>query len=332
MDKILVTGGSGFIGRSLVKLLAEKGYRVTSLDKTGARTQKIVFNHENVEWVSGDTRDWTLIDSLVKGKDAVIHLAASSSFLMHEENDLDACTYTLIGFKSVMEAMKKRGTPKIVWASTSAVYEGNELPYHEKMTLNPPDSKAGCKIFCEQEARRYSDRYGIQCIGMRPFSVYGVGEHSKGGYANVISLFAWAMLKNKRPVVWGDGSQTRDFIFVEDAAKGFLAALEKNLGTQELNLGTGKETSFNQIIQIINEELDTNLDPIYVPVPIKIYANRLLADISQMKQALDFSPLVSVREGIKKVLNFARDQIDSSNLEKNQHYYLTLPFIEKAAL
>ena len=119
----------------------------------------------------------------VVGKDAVIHLAAPSSFLMHEEDDLEACNFTMMGFKTVMEAMRACGVRRIAWASTSAVYEGNSVPYYEEMTLEPPDSKAGCKHWCEMEARRYADRYGFVSVALRPFSVYGVGEHTKGGYA-----------------------------------------------------------------------------------------------------------------------------------------------------
>lgn len=324
MKDLFLTGGAGFIGRSLVKMLADKGYKLTVLDNYRFSNQSQLFEHKNVNWVSGDTRNWELVSSLVKGKDAVIHLAAPSSFLMHEENDLEACHFTLMGFKTVMEAMRKHGIPKIVWASTSAVYERNDVPYVENMILNPPDSKAGCKLFCEQEARRYSERYGITCIGMRPFSVYGVGEHTKGGYANVVSLFSWAMLNDERPVLWGDGSQTRDYIFVEDAARAFVLALEKDIETQELNVGYGVEHTFNQVVDIINQELGKNLDPIYVPVPIKIYAHRLWADMAITEKAIGFKPQINLREGIKRVLKFTRELQDSQKLTDMQHYYLNL--------
>lgn len=324
MGKIFLTGGAGFIGRCLVRMLADKGYKVTVLDNFRFSNQHQLFKHKNVEWVSGDTRDWELVSSLVKGKDAVIHLAAPSSFLMHEENDLEACNFTLMGFKTVMEAMKKHGVPKIVWASTSAVYERNDVPYHEGMTLNPPDSKAGCKLFCEQEARRYSERYGITCIGMRPFSVYGVGEHTKGGYANVVSLFSWAILNNKTPIVWGDGSQTRDYIFVEDAARSFVLALEKDIETQELNVGYGKEHTFNDVIEMINKRLGTNLKPKYVPVPIKIYAHRLWADMSITEKVLGFKPKISLQEGIERVIDFTRELKNPHELGEMQNYYLSL--------
>ncbi len=324
MSQIFLTGGAGFIGRCLVKMLADKGYHVTALDNFRFSNQHQLFEHRNVEWISGDTRDWNLVCSLVKGKDAVVHLAAPSSFLMHEENDLEACHFTLMGFKTVMEAVRRQGIPKVVWASTSAVYEGNEVPYHENMLLNPPDSKAGCKLFCEQEARRYSERYGITCIGMRPFSVYGIGEHTKGGYANVISLFSWAMLHHKQPILWGDGSQTRDYIFVEDTARAFVLALEKDIETQELNVGYGKEHTFNEVVALINEELGMDLAPKYVPVPIKIYAHRLWADMSKTEKVLGLKPQISLREGIRRVIDFTRKLKDPHTLSGMQNYYLKL--------
>lgn len=324
MSKIFLTSGAGFIGRCLVKMLADQGHKVTALDNLRFCNQCQLFEHKNVEWVSGDTRDWNLVYSLVKGKDAVIHLAAPSSFLMHEENDLEACNFTLMGFKTVMEAVRREGIPKVVWESTSAVYEGNEVPYYENMVLNPLDNKAGCKLFCEQEARRYSERYGITCIGMRSFSVYGAGEHTKGGYANIVSLFSWAMLSNETPVLSGDGSQTRDYIFVEDAARAFVLALEKDIETQELNVGYGVENTFNGIVDLINEELGTKITPKYVPVPIEIYVHRLWADMSKTEKVLGFKPKVDLKEGVKRVIDFIRALKNSNELSYFQNYYKKL--------
>jgi nucleoside-diphosphate-sugar epimerase len=325
MKRIFLTGGAGFIGRSLVRLLEAEGYAVTVLDFAEPEQPEPA---NGTRWITGDTRDRDLVMRLMRGHDAVIHLAAPSSFLMHEEDDIRACSFTLVGFKTVMETARHLGIKNVIWASTSAVYERNPVPYHEDMPLNPPDSKAGCKLFCEQEARRYSERYGFRCIGMRPFSVYGTGEHTKLGYANVTSLFTWAMMAGHRPVIWGDGSQTRDFIFVDDAARAFLLALQSDAPTQELNVGTGVETSFNDVVKIIAEELGTQVSPIYVDVPIAIYAHRLLADMERVKKVLGFQPPVSLREGIKRIIAataaLPAEVRSRLGLENQQHYYKTL--------
>jgi len=292
-------------------MLADAGYKLDVLDNYSFSNEDQLFKHPNVTWHKGDTRDYKLVVSLLKDKDAVVHLAAPSSFIMHEENDLDACSFTMMGFKTVMEAMRHHGPKKIVWASTSAVYERNPLPYHEKMTLIPPDSKAGCKHWCELEARRYAERYGFTSIAFRPFSVYGVGEHTKGGYANVTSLLAWAMMAGERPVIWGEGHQTRDFIYVEDAARGFMTALGKVLVdskpyAEEVNLGFGKEHSFLDVMNIAAKELGIKPNPVYVKVPIQIYAERLLSDNTKLNQFLGFQPKITLEEGIRRIATATR--------------------------
>jgi UDP-glucose 4-epimerase len=225
---------------------------------------------------------------------------------MHEENDLQACNFTMIGFKTIMEAMRKFNKRKIVWASTSAVYEEwnkePRVPFREDMEISPPDSKAGCKHWCELEAERYSRRYGITSIAFRPYSVYGEGEHTKKGYANVTSLFTWALMGGNRPVVWGDGMQTRDFIYVTDVARAFVMAMESNLPTNIFNLGYGVEHTFNDVISIASKLLGVESTPIFVDVPIQIYAHRLWSDTTKIENELKFKPEVTLEIGISKII------------------------------
>lgn len=338
---VLVTGGAGFIGRSLVQQLADDGYGVMALDSFHFSNQSQLFDHPRVSWVEGDTRNYELVLGLVDAADHIIHLAAPSSFIMHEENDLQACTFTLIGFKTVMEAMRKSGKRKIVWASTSAVYEtwkgDSRVPFHEDLPIDPPDSKAGCKWWCEQEAKRYATRFGFTSIAFRPFSVYGKGEHTKGGYANVTSLFVWAMMAGYDPIVWEDGSQTRDFIYVDDAARAFKMAMEddKLSGHVSLNLGFGVDYSFLDVVRIIGEELGVEPKPQFVPIPIQIYAHLLLSDNSKLERELGFKPEIDLRSGIRRIIeatNALPDQVkEELNLKVQQHYFESLrPAVEGA--
>lgn len=331
---ILVTGAAGFIGRSVVNMLADRGYSVMALDNFRFSNKDQVPRRSGVAWMDGDTRDFGLVSKLVESADGIIHLAAPSSFLMHEENDLEACGFTLMGFKTVMEAAKKHGHKKVVWASTSAVYEewqkAPRVPFHEALPIDPPDSKAGCKWWCEQEAERYRTRYGIEYVAFRPFSVYGVGEHTKLGYANVTSLFTWAMMAGKQPVVWGDGTQTRDFIFVEDVARAFVMALEKeDVPSGAYNLGMGVEHTFNQVIDIAAAQLGFAAQPHYVDFELQIYALRLWADMTKTHQVLGFTPQISLDEGIALIIEATnalapavRDQL---NLGMQQMYFESLP-------
>lgn len=339
--KVLVTGGAGFIGRSLVEQLAGDGYEVVVLDNYHFSNQSQLFQHELVEWIDGDTRDYELVSELVDSAEYIIHLAAPSSFIMHEENDLQACHFTIMGFKTVMEAMRKCGKRKIVWASTSAVYElwnqSPRVPFHEGLLIDPPDSKAGCKWWCEQEAERYATRFGFTSIAFRPFSVYGKGEHTKGGYANITSLFVWAMMAGYNPIIWGDGSQTRDFIYVDDAARAFKLAMEDEnfSGHTALNLGFGKDHSFLDVVRIIGEELGIVPNPQFVDIPIQIYAHLLLSDNTKLERELGFKPTIDLRSGIRRIIEATKalpvETRDQLKLDLQQHYFENLrPAVEGA--
>ena len=206
--RVLVTGGGGLIGRSVVRALLAREHQVTVLDDFRLSRKEEVLPDPALRYVEGDVQDRSLVERLVREQDGVIHLASPSSFLMYEEGPLDATLVTVAGFLNILEAMRKYGVSNLVYASTSAVYEGNPVPYVESMPINPPDLKALSKKWNEEAAAQYSERWGIRALGLRPFSVYGQGEHNKKGYANVISLFAWAVLNDEPPIVWGDGSQT----------------------------------------------------------------------------------------------------------------------------
>lgn len=328
VKRVLVTGGAGFIGRTLVRLLVEDDYKVTVLDnyRIGGEEHIPQDLRERATWVEGDVRQAKLLDELVQGADGVIHLAAPSSFLMYEEEPIEGTTGTIHGFLNVLEAMRKHGKRKLAYASTSAVYEGNPFPYTEDMPLDPPDLKALSKKVNEEMAKQYSSRYGIQAIGLRPFSVYGHDEFSKGGYANITSLFVWAMLQGNQPIVWGNGAQTRDFIFVEDVARAFQLSLESDLETQVFNVGTGVETSFSHVIDLINKYLGSNLEPIFVDVPISIYAYRLLADTSRAEERLGFRAEIELQEGIRRVIEASKEALEQNRgLGRMQKYYESLP-------
>lgn len=328
-ETVLVTGAAGFIGRSVVKILLERGYRVLGLDNFSFSNEDQVLRDPRITWYTGDTRDFGLMRGLVNRADHVIHLAAPSSFIMHEEDDLSACNFTMMGFKTLMEAVRAEKKKKVVWASTSAVYEewgkAPRVPFHEDLPLDPPDSKAGCKHWCEQEAWRYHNRYGINFVAFRPFSVYGVGEHTKLGYANVTSLFTWAMMGGNHPVVWGDGMQTRDFIFVEDVARAFVDAMEKDVPSVALNLGFGKEHTFNDVIDIASKQLGFDAKPTYVDVPIQIYAQRLWADTTLIEKVLGFKPHVTLEEGIERIIRATNELPqrvrEKLNLDIQQMYF-----------
>lgn len=305
--RILVTGGAGLIGRHFTRLLTSRGHRAIVLDDLRLGDYDELPTGKWVEFRHASVTDRADVAAAMKTVDAVVHLAAPSSFLMYERDVVGATVGTIASFVIVLEEMRLAGLRKLVYASTSAVYESNPLPYHEGMSLTPIDMKALSKKWGEEAAQYYSNRYSITAIGFRPFSVYGVGETAKAGYANIVSLFVWAMANGHRPIVWGDGRQTRDYLYAADMAEALWAGLfNDGLTTQCFNGGTGIETSWLSLIETINQELGSHLEPVFVDIPSEIYAPRLVADTTRQREILGFVPKTTLREGVRLLIAEAR--------------------------
>jgi len=191
---------------------------------------------------------------------------------------------------------------KIIYASTSSIYNRNSLPYKEDMPIHVTDYYTECRYAIERLAKLYYDLYNVKSIGLRLFSVYGPREEHKGKYANIISQFLWSMMNNQRPVIYGDGNQTRDFIYVSDVVNAFILAMFSNIDYDVFNVGTGKNYSFNEVIKIINKLLNKDIKPIYKPNTIKNYVYHTLADITKAEKILGFKAKISLEEGIKNII------------------------------
>jgi nucleoside-diphosphate-sugar epimerase len=301
----LVTGGAGFIGRQLSTLLARFGHEVRIFDNLSLSSQNLVPTGSNIRFYQNELRDQKALMAAMKDCDVVYHLAAPSSVIMYEENPYESTSTTIEGFLALLEAVRLCDVEKLVYASTAAVYEGQALPYEESMALpKPVDLKALSKKAYEDLAEIYAMRYGISVAGMRPFSVYGPGDVSKHRYANVTTLFVASILQGRRPEVWGDGTQTRDFVFVDDVAHAFVLAAQRKWSNEIFNIGTGIETSFNQLVSMINGALRTSLGPVYVPVKLPVYARKLKADTTKSMKLLGFVAKVALQEGIARIIEF----------------------------
>ena len=286
----IVTGGCGFIGSNLAEHLLNVGHNVIIFDDLSTGSLKNIAGL-NVEFYS----EYNKIHKLSK-VDGIFHLGMPSSSPMYRKNPW------LVG-KTVNEAIeifeyaRKHGC-KIVYASSSSIYNGNPIPYREDMPIYVTDYYTECRYCIERLAKLYHDLYGVKSVGLRLFSVYGKKEEHKGVYANVISQFLWHMLRDEPPIIYGDGSQTRDFIHISDVVNAFILAMEKDFECEIFNVGTGIAHSFNDIIGIINKMLGKNIKPIYKPNPIKNYVYHTLADTRKSEKMLGFKAKISVREGI----------------------------------
>lgn len=295
--KILVTGGAGFIGSNIVEGLIEN--EVVVLDDFSLGS---VENLENVKdivtLIKGDVRKENDIKK-AGNVDVIFHEAAASSSPMFDKDPRNGYAVNVDGFLNILEFARKNDA-KVIYASTSSIYGSLPIPHSESAKVEPPNFYAASLYARENIAKLYSDIYGLETIGLRYFSVYGPHEKAKGRFANTVSQFLWSMKKGKSPIIYGDGSQTRDFIFVKDVVKANLLAMEKakRLSGEVFNVGSGVAKSFNDVVKILNSVLGKNIKPKYVENPIKNYVYHTLADTKKAKEKLGFEAKVTLEEGI----------------------------------
>ncbi|MEM3715735.1 MAG: NAD-dependent epimerase/dehydratase family protein [Candidatus Bathyarchaeia archaeon] len=297
--RALVTGGCGFIGSNLVERLVRDGHEVIVFDNLSSGNIKNI-EGLNVEFFNEPCEKINIVKDRI---DVIFHLGMPSSSPMYKSNPY------LVG-RTINEAIvileyARKNNCKIVYASTSSLYNGNPTPYREDMPIYVTDYYTECRYAIERLAKLYNLLYGVKSIGLRLFSVYGPKEKYKGEYANVVSQFIWKMRRDEPPIIFGDGSQTRDFIHVNDVIEAFMLAAERDFGYEIFNVGTGVEHSFNDLVNIINRMMGKNIKPIYKPNPIKNYVYRTLADTTKAEKVLGFKAKISLEEGIKELIQKA---------------------------
>jgi Nucleoside-diphosphate-sugar epimerases len=256
---------------------------------------------ESIEFVNTSVTE----DDLPTDVDIVYHLAALSSYAMHEKNPQKGARVNVEGFVNIVEQARQDGCDTVVYASTSSIYGNQTDPSPEDMPVKTNTGYEASKLARERYAEYFSNHYEITLAGMRFFSVYqgyGGSEEHKGEYANVIAQFAEKIAAGKSPVLYGDGTQTRDFTHVSDIVRGLVLAGEHELDGI-YNLGTSKSYNFNTVVEMLNEELNTNVKPKYIenPIPESVYVHDTCANYSKMKNETGWEPRISFDEGIKRV-------------------------------
>ncbi len=295
----VVTGGAGFIGSHLVRRLLDNGRDVTVIDMMHTGNEKNLAGL-TIKMIHGRSSEIARISGNV---DVIYHLGIPSSSPMYRENP-KLISLAIEDFMEVVEFARKHDS-QLVLASTSSLYNGLEPPHREDMAIKPSDFYTEARLMMERLLAVYHSFYGMNAVALRFFSVYGEHESFKGNYANIVSQFIWRMMKGERPVIYGDGSQERDFIYVEDIVTALVKASAYN-GYDVFNAGTGKSHSFNDVVNLINKMLGTNIRPVYVENPLKNYVFRTLADTSKAESKLGFKAEVSLEDGIKRVIDYNR--------------------------
>jgi UDP-glucose 4-epimerase len=296
---VLVTGGAGFIGSNLANTLAAEN-EVIAVDDEYLGTPENL--DEEVEYVGTSVLDEDLPTEDV---DVVFHLAALSSYAMHEENPQKGVRVNIEGFVNTVVQARDDGCDTVVYASTSSIYGNRTEPSPEDMDVETHTGYEASKLGRERYAEYFSHHYDMTMAGMRFFSVYqgyGGNEEHKGEYANILAQFADDLANGRSPEIYGDGTQTRDFTHVDDIVRGLVAAAAHELDGI-YNLGTGESYDFNTVVELLNEELDTDVEPTYVenPIPEYVYVHDTMADISKMVDETGWEPQISFREGLRRI-------------------------------
>ncbi len=297
--RILVTGGAGFIGSNLVEELVKLGGDIVVLDdfSTGSM-DNLKSVRKNIKILRAPCSE--ILGLKLQQVKTIFHFGIPSSSPMYRENPI-LVGEAINGFMNVFELAKKNRS-RVVYASTSSLYRGCPAPHREDVISDPFDYYTEARIAMERLARIYHELQGVSSVGLRFFSVYGPHERAKGKYANNVSQFLWAMRGNKAPEIYGDGTQTRDFVYVKDVISACLKAAEADLGCEAINVGTGKSTSFNHVVELLNKYLKKSIKPIYRPNPIKNYVEHTLADLAKAKKLLMYTPSISLEEGIEQLV------------------------------
>jgi UDP-glucose 4-epimerase len=297
IKKYLVTGGAGFIGSNIVENLIKEGHEVVVLDNfhTGSRDNLKNIQSENLEIIKGDITHLPLNMDF----DGIFHLGIPSSTPMYKDNKY------LVGhtINEFLYLLNTHPTTKIVFSSSSSIYNGVTPPHREYSSPLVTDFYTETRIAMERLAQLYHTLYGNKVIALRLFSVYGPHEQAKGKYANMITQMLWDLQKGKEPIIYGDGTQTRDFIRVEDVVDAFKIAMDSIIQTGRFNVGTGVAHSFNDVLKILNKELGTDIAAFYILNPIKNYVHDTLADTEKMFRWFGFKAKISFEEGIRKLID-----------------------------
>ncbi|MDP3024010.1 MAG: SDR family oxidoreductase [candidate division Zixibacteria bacterium] len=309
-SKFLVTGGAGFIGSHIVEELIKRGETVRVLDNfsTGNR-ENIKHLKDKVELIEGDIRDfWTVVDA-VKGIDFIIHQAALPSVQRSINNPLTSNEVNVNGTLNLLEAAKGYRVKRFIYASSSSVYgDTPTLPKREDMPSKPLSPYAITKLAGEEYCQTFSKLYGLPTVCLRYFNVFGTRQDPTSQYSAVIPKFIELLLDKKTPVIYGDGEQSRDFTFVRNVVEANLLACQSDIsGGEVINIACGQSFSLNQLVSLLNQIIGTNIKPEYgqaKPGDVK----HSLADISKAKKLLGYKPRISFAEGMKKTVEWFRNQ------------------------
>lgn len=311
--RFLITGGAGFIGSNIAEYLLRFGANVRVLDNLSNGYRKNITDfiaHPNFEFIEGDILDVALCHSACQGIDIVFHEAALGSVprSIREPQVTNAANIT--GFLNVIVAAKDAGVKRFIYASSSSVYGDSPiLPKKEEHKGEPLSPYAVTKQVNELYAKVFGDIYGMKTIGLRYFNIFGPRQNPKNPYAAVIPLFVYSILDGKSPKIHGDGTQTRDFTFVENAVEANIRAAfteHPEAFNKVYNIALGDRISLNDLYQYLSEIANISIPPTYGEPRVGDIHDSL-ADISEARKYLGYNPQYKVKDGLKILFQWYKE-------------------------
>ena len=310
--KILITGGAGFIGSHLCDRYVKEGNTVFCLDNfmSGNLTNvRHLLDYRNFKLVKGDVRDFDLLEKIMRDVDVIFHLAAQ----IHVDRSYvePKLTYevNVMGTQNILEVARLHDVKKVIYASSSEVYGSAQYtPIDERHPLNAPHPYGASKIAADRMCYAYIHTYGLNVSIMRLFNIFGPRQRDVG-YGGVISIFTRRVLNNIPPIIYGDGRQTRDYTYIEDAVRAYdLVSKHNEPLTEPVNFGNGKEISIidlaNTIIELCGKK--DKIKPIHVePRPAEV--KRLIADATKARNLLGWQPEYDFQDGLKAFVDWYRN-------------------------
>jgi len=312
-DLWLVTGGGGFIGSNLVRAILDRGRAVRVIDdfSTGFR-ENLDEVAESIDLMEADIRDPDACRLACRDVEVVFHQAAVPSVPRSMEDPQTTFDANVLGTHNMLMAARDAGVRRFVFAASSSAYgAGEELPKRESMAPAPLSPYAASKAAGEVYGTTFFRAFGLQTIALRYFNVFGPRQDPTNQYAGVIAAFASRMLRGQRPIIFGDGAQSRDFTFIENVVRAnLLAADADTVHGEVVNVACGERTDLNTMVGLFNEILGAHYEPIYEP-PRPGDVKHSLADISAARALLGYEPTVPFRQGLEQTIDWYRWALDT---------------------
>jgi nucleoside-diphosphate-sugar epimerase len=310
MPKCLITGGAGFIGSHLAISALRMGWEVAVLDNLSTGwLSNLPDIEDGVRFFHGDVRDPEALLKASEGVEIIFHLAALVSVPLSIEDPILSANINDIGTLNVFEAARNNGVRRVVHSSSAAVYgQKSGIPNLESMTPAPMSPYAAHKLIGEHYGSIYSQEFGVEAVSLRYFNVFGPRQDPRSPYSGVISIFADCLAEDRAPTIFGDGEQTRDFIFVEDVVRAnLLAAKALKAEGQVVNVGTGKPISVNTLWKTMGKIAGKTITPSFNEERAGDIKDSLAA-VDEAIKVLAFNARIGLEEGLEKTISWANSE------------------------